>query len=102
VAAFTLIELLTVIAIMGILAIECGLLTPPFGLLVFTVKATDGTEHDITITVNGADDPSQITLGAGDSDAEAVTEDVGVTSGNLQTSGTLTVTDADTSDVATV
>ena len=26
-------------AIMGILAIECGLLTPPFGLLVFTVKA---------------------------------------------------------------
>jgi len=26
-------------AIMGIIAIECGLLTPPFGLLVFTVKA---------------------------------------------------------------
>jgi TRAP-type C4-dicarboxylate transport system permease large subunit len=26
-------------AIMGILAIETGLLTPPFGLLVFTVKA---------------------------------------------------------------
>ena len=26
-------------AIMGILAVECGLLTPPFGLLVFTVKA---------------------------------------------------------------
>jgi tripartite ATP-independent transporter DctM subunit len=26
-------------AILGILAIECGLLTPPFGLLVFTVKA---------------------------------------------------------------
>jgi len=26
-------------AIIGILAIECGLLTPPFGLLVFTVKA---------------------------------------------------------------
>ena len=26
-------------AIMGILAIECGLLTPPFGILVFTVKA---------------------------------------------------------------
>jgi C4-dicarboxylate transporter, DctM subunit len=26
-------------AIMGIVAIECGLLTPPFGLLVFTVKA---------------------------------------------------------------
>ena len=27
------------IAIIGILAIETGLLTPPFGLLVFTVKA---------------------------------------------------------------
>jgi TRAP-type C4-dicarboxylate transport system permease large subunit len=26
-------------AVLGILAIECGLLTPPFGLLVFTVKA---------------------------------------------------------------
>ncbi|MGH8635084.1 MAG: TRAP transporter large permease [Burkholderiales bacterium] len=26
-------------SILGILAIECGLLTPPFGLLVFTVKA---------------------------------------------------------------
>jgi len=26
-------------AILGILAIECGLLTPPFGMLVFTVKA---------------------------------------------------------------
>jgi len=26
-------------AIVGILAVECGLLTPPFGLLVFTVKA---------------------------------------------------------------
>ena len=26
-------------AIIGIIAVECGLLTPPFGLLVFTVKA---------------------------------------------------------------
>jgi C4-dicarboxylate transporter DctM subunit len=26
-------------AIIGILAVECGLLTPPFGLLIFTVKA---------------------------------------------------------------
>ena len=26
-------------AIIGILAVECGLLTPPFGLLVFTVRA---------------------------------------------------------------
>jgi TRAP-type C4-dicarboxylate transport system permease large subunit len=26
-------------AIIGILAVECGLLTPPFGLLVFTVRS---------------------------------------------------------------
>jgi tripartite ATP-independent transporter DctM subunit len=29
-------------AIIGILAIECGILTPPFGLVVFTVKAVLG------------------------------------------------------------
>jgi tripartite ATP-independent transporter DctM subunit len=32
-------------AIIGILAIECGLLTPPFGLLVFTVKAAIPDEN---------------------------------------------------------
>jgi tripartite ATP-independent transporter DctM subunit len=32
-------------AIIGILAIECGLLTPPFGLLVFTVKAAVPDEN---------------------------------------------------------
>ncbi len=36
-------------AIIGILAIECGLLTPPFGLLVFTVKAAV-TERDLTLS----------------------------------------------------
>jgi TRAP-type C4-dicarboxylate transport system permease large subunit len=34
-------------AILGILAIECGLLTPPFGLLVFTVKAA--LPHEATV-----------------------------------------------------
>ncbi|MDC9726094.1 MAG: retention module-containing protein [Gammaproteobacteria bacterium] len=43
---------------------------------VFTVTATDGTTHDITITIYGAEDPSDITVGAGDSDTGAVTEDV--------------------------
>ena len=33
-------------AIIGILAIEAGLLTPPFGLLVYTVKAAIREEHD--------------------------------------------------------
>ncbi|MGY8990747.1 MAG: TRAP transporter large permease [Rhodospirillales bacterium] len=36
-------------AIIGIIAIEAGLLTPPFGLLVYTVKAALPEEKDITI-----------------------------------------------------
>jgi TRAP-type C4-dicarboxylate transport system permease large subunit len=34
-------------AILGILAIEAGLLTPPFGILVFTVKAA--LPHEATV-----------------------------------------------------
>jgi C4-dicarboxylate transporter DctM subunit len=36
-------------AIIGIIAIEAGLLTPPFGLLVYTVKAALPEEKDITV-----------------------------------------------------
>ncbi|CAM5207516.1 TRAP transporter large permease protein OS=Castellaniella defragrans OX=75697 GN=HNR28_001810 PE=3 SV=1 [Castellaniella defragrans] len=36
-------------AIMGILAIETGLLTPPFGILVFTVKAALVREKNLTV-----------------------------------------------------
>ena len=36
-------------AIIGILAIEAGLLTPPFGLIVYTVKAA----HVSTVLVEG-------------------------------------------------
>ena len=35
-------------AILGIIAIETGLLTPPFGLLVFTVKAAVPDEKDLS------------------------------------------------------
>ena len=35
-------------AIIGILAIEAGLLTPPFGLIVFTVKAAVD-DDDVTV-----------------------------------------------------
>ena len=35
-------------AIIGIIAIETGLLTPPFGILVFTVKAAVTDEKDLT------------------------------------------------------
>jgi tripartite ATP-independent transporter DctM subunit len=44
-------------AIIGILAIETGLLTPPFGILVFTVKAAVPDEKDLT--------PAEIFRGAG-------------------------------------
>ena len=44
-------------AILGILAIETGLLTPPFGILVFTVKAAVPDEKDLT--------PAEIFRGAG-------------------------------------
>lgn len=36
-------------AIIGIIAIEAGLLTPPFGLLVYTVKAALPEEKDISV-----------------------------------------------------
>ncbi|MEZ8930260.1 MULTISPECIES: VCBS domain-containing protein [unclassified Vibrio] len=69
---------------------------------VYTVTASDGTTSEVTITINGADDPSGITVGEGDSDTGEVTEDVDVDqeSNNLATSGTLTITDVDDNDVA--
>ncbi|CAH7011047.1 Biofilm-associated surface protein [Vibrio chagasii] len=69
---------------------------------VYTVTASDGTTGEATITINGADDPSEITVGEGDSDTGEVTEDVEVDleSNNLTTSGTLTITDVDANDVA--
>ncbi|MEZ8802735.1 VCBS domain-containing protein [Vibrio splendidus] len=69
---------------------------------VYTVTASDGTTSEVTITINGADDPSDITVGEGDSDTGGVTEDVDVDqeSNNLTTSGTLTITDVDDNDVA--
>ncbi|MEZ9277638.1 VCBS domain-containing protein [Vibrio sp. 10N.286.54.B2] len=69
---------------------------------VYTVIAIDGTTSEVTITINGADDPSEITVGEGDSDLGEVTEDVDVDqeSNNLTTSGTLTITDVDDNDVA--
>ncbi|MCZ8488313.1 VCBS domain-containing protein [Vibrio lentus] len=42
---------------------------------IYTVSATDGTTNEVTITINGADDPSEITVGEGDSDMGEVTED---------------------------
>ena len=37
---------------------------------VYTVTASDGTTSEVIITINGADDPSDITVGEGDSDTD--------------------------------
>ncbi|WMB72677.1 VCBS domain-containing protein [Shewanella oncorhynchi] len=64
-----------------------------------TVTSADGTaSHTVTITIVGANDPADITLGNGDSDAGTVTEDgdSDTLPGTVQTvTGTLTVTDVD-------
>ncbi|MGD9835239.1 MAG: VCBS domain-containing protein, partial [Piscinibacter sp.] len=57
----------------------------------FTVRSVDGTTSTVTVTINGTNDVAVISAGTG-----SVTEDVGVSGGNLSTGGTLTVTDADT------
>jgi T1SS-143 domain-containing protein len=69
---------------------------------VYTVVTSDGQTHEITITINGADDPSRISLGDSGSDSGSVTEDVDTDPGTdgiqLTDSGSLTVTDADGGD----
>ncbi|MFA0688481.1 VCBS domain-containing protein [Vibrio splendidus] len=54
-----------------------------------TVNSADGTPHQITITVNGTNDTAVI----GGTSAGAVTEET-----QLQTSGSLTITDTDTGE----
>ncbi|MFS1473811.1 VCBS domain-containing protein [Vibrio lentus] len=54
-----------------------------------TVQSADGTSHQVTITINGTNDKAVI----GGTSSGAVTEE-----SQLQTSGTLTVTDVDTGE----
>ena len=56
----------------------------------FTVTSADGTTSSVIVTINGTNDAAVISTGTG-----SVTEDFGVTGGNIATSGTLTITDAD-------
>ena len=69
--------------------------------LTYTVRATDDSaatdDQTITITINGTNDAPVITVGGGDSAAEALAE----TNAGLTSFGTLTVTDADLSDSVT-
>ena len=69
----------------GIQALDVGESTTD----TLTVTAFDGTTHDITITINGAEDAPVITATL----SGTVTED-----GTLTDSGTLTISDVDSSD----
>ena len=57
----------------------------------FTVTALDGTTKVVEFTVNGANDAAVI----GTPNNAAVTEDVGVTSGNLVATGSISISDVD-------
>ncbi|MFM5662414.1 retention module-containing protein, partial [Aeromonas veronii] len=69
----------------------------------FTVQSVDGSEHTVTITIVGANDPADITVGKdeGDTDRGTVTED-GDSDNNASTvqavSGKLDISDADTGE----
>ncbi|HEY6610228.1 MAG TPA: VCBS domain-containing protein, partial [Pseudomonas sp.] len=61
-------------------------------LETFTVKALDGTEHQVSITIHGVNDAAVI----GGTTTGAVTEDADVDSGGqLNAGGQLTISDAD-------
>ncbi len=61
----------------------------------FTVRSIDGTQHTVTVTVNGVNDTAQI----GGTDTGAVTENLNVDGqGKLTTGGSLSVTDPDSGE----
>ncbi|MCD4483576.1 VCBS domain-containing protein, partial [Chromobacterium vaccinii] len=59
---------------------------------VFTVYSQDGTSHDITVVINGVNDPADVGHGAGDIGSGIVKED---TAAQTVASGKLTVVDPD-------
>ena len=67
-------------------------------VLAYTITSTDNNglsdTHIVTVTITGANDAPVISIVSGDSDSAAITE----TDSALSASGTLTVTDVDTSD----
>src|SRR5438067_2305761 len=54
------------------------------------------------VIIRSANEGAKITVGTGDHATGAVTEDTNVTAGNLTTSGTLSFSDVDLSDVHSV
>ncbi|WP_299417690.1 VCBS domain-containing protein, partial [uncultured Sulfitobacter sp.] len=72
--------------------------------LVYTVTSNDTTSTDtqtVTVTVTGTNDTPTVSAETGDSAAETVTESTGLVGGNLQTAGTLSIADLDTTDTHT-
>ncbi|NLS08376.1 hypothetical protein HGP14_34990, partial [Rhizobium sp. P32RR-XVIII] len=57
----------------------------------FTIKSAEGTTKDISFTITGANDAAVI----GTPTVSGMTEDVGVSSGLLKATGTISVSDAD-------
>src|SRR6185369_3731406 len=62
----------------------------------FTVTSADGTTKNVSFTINGTNDAAVI----GTPTVSSVTEDVGVTGGNLIASGSISITDADAGQAA--
>ena len=62
----------------------------------FTVTSVDGTSKQVSFTINGTNDAAVI----GNPAVSQVTEDVGVSSGNLKATGTLSISDADQGEAA--
>ena len=60
----------------------------------FTVTAADGTQKEVSFTINGANDAAVI----GTPTVSAVTEDASVTSGNLTATGSISISDDDTGE----
>src|SRR6185369_369217 len=58
----------------------------------FTVTSADGTTKNVSFTINGANDAAVI----GTPTVSSVTEDVGVSGGNLTASGSISISDSDT------
>ncbi len=58
----------------------------------FTVKAADGTTSSVTVTINGTNDGAVISSSG---TTGSVTEDAGVSAGQISTGGTLSVSDTD-------
>ncbi|WP_114294614.1 VCBS domain-containing protein, partial [Pseudosulfitobacter sp. DSM 107133] len=72
--------------------------------LAYEITSDDTTTTDtqtVTVTVTGSNDLPSVQIGAGDSDTGAVTESDMLVMGNLETNGTLTISDRDASDTHT-